>query len=37
MLLNADVEWAMVFNTDIYVPPGALDKLGREIWDEYDR
>jgi hypothetical protein len=37
MLYHEDVEWCLIFNTDMYVPPGALDKLAEEIWEEYDR
>lgn len=37
MMYHADVEWCLIFNTDIYVPPGALDALAAEIWTEYDR
>lgn len=37
MMHHEDVEWCLIFNTDIYVPPGSLDVLAEEIWEEYDR
>ena len=37
MLFHEDVPWAIIFNVDVYVPPGALARLNEEIWAEYDR
>lgn len=37
MLYHEDVEWCLLFNTDVYVPPGALDTLAKEVWAEYDQ
>lgn len=37
MMHHEDVEWCLIFNTDMYVPPGALDVLAEEIWEEYDK
>ncbi len=36
MQWHEDVAWAMIFNADIYVPPGALEALGDEVWRAYD-
>lgn len=36
MSMHEDVPWAIVFNSDMYTPPGSLSAFSREIWRVVD-
>lgn len=36
MSMHEDIPWVIIFNTDIYTPPGSLSAFAQEIWSHID-